>query len=63
MAKQIAIKNSKPSAWIVSTKDRGRKSIKGGKVFLNDGDEFEIEIFNPLTEIKRSINFKNRISN
>jgi hypothetical protein len=49
MAKQIAIKNSKPSAWIVSTKDRGRKSIKGGKVFLNDGDEFEIEIFNPLT--------------
>jgi hypothetical protein len=49
MAKQIASKNHKPNAWIVSTKDRGRKSIKGGKVFLNDGDEFEIELFNPLT--------------
>jgi hypothetical protein len=49
MAKQIASKNSKPNAWIVSTKDRGRKSIKGGKVFLNDSDEFEIELFNPLT--------------
>jgi hypothetical protein len=49
MAKQIASKNSKPNAWIVSTKDRGRKSIKGGKVFLNNEEEFEIELFNPLT--------------
>lgn len=49
MAKQIASKSSKPNAWIVSPKDRGRKSIKSGKVFLNDGDEFEIELFNPLT--------------
>lgn len=49
MAKQIASSNSKPNAWIVSPKDRGRKSIKNGKVFLNDGDEFEIELFNPLT--------------
>ena len=48
MAKQIA-SNSKPGAWIVSPKDRGRKQIKSGKVFLNDGDEFEIELFNPLT--------------
>jgi len=48
MAKQIASRNSKPTAWIVSPKDRGRKSIKGGKVFLNDGDDFEIELFNPL---------------
>jgi hypothetical protein len=48
MAKTIA-SNSKPGAWIVSSTDRGRKSIKGGKVFLNDGDEFEIELFNPLT--------------
>jgi hypothetical protein len=39
-----------PNAWIVSPKDKGRKSIKKGKVFLNDGDEFEIELFNPLTE-------------
>jgi hypothetical protein len=49
MAKQIASSNSKPGAWIVSPKDKGRKSIKNGKVFLNDGDEFEIELFNPLT--------------
>lgn len=49
MAKTIASSNSKPGAWIVSPKDKGRKSIKNGKVFLNDGDEFEIELFNPLT--------------
>lgn len=49
MAKQIASSNSKPGAWIVSPKDRGRKQIKSGKVFLNDGDEFEVELFNPLT--------------
>ena len=48
MAKQIA-SNSKPGAWIVSSTDKGRKSIKNGQVFLNDGDEFEIELFNPLT--------------
>jgi hypothetical protein len=47
MAKQIA--SSNPGAWIVSPQDKGRKSIKNGKVFLNDGDEFEIELFNPLT--------------
>jgi hypothetical protein len=41
--------SSTPSAWIVSPKDRGRKSIKNGKTFLNDGEEFEIELFNPLT--------------
>ena len=49
MAKQIAQASTKPSAWIVSPNDKGRKSIKSGKVFLNDGDEFEIELFNPLT--------------
>lgn len=49
MAKQIVTSNSKPGAWIVSPKDRGRKQIKSGKVFLKDGDEFEIELFNPLT--------------
>lgn len=49
MAKTIASSNSKPNAWIVSPNDKGRKSIKNGKVFLNDGDEFEIELFNPLT--------------
>jgi hypothetical protein len=49
MAKTFAKSDQKPGAWIVSPKDRGRKSIKSGKVFLNDGDEFEIELFNPLT--------------
>jgi hypothetical protein len=47
MAKTIA-SSSKPGAWIVTPNDKGRKSIKSGKVFLNDGDEFEIELFNPL---------------
>jgi hypothetical protein len=49
MAKQIASKNSKPDAWIVSPKDRGRKSIKNGKCFLENNETFEIELFNPLT--------------
>lgn len=50
VAKTTSNRAKKPSAWIVSPKDKGRKSIKKGKVFLNDGDEFEIELFNPLTE-------------
>lgn len=49
MLKQMQSKTSMPSAWIVNPKDKGRKSIKNGKVFLNDGDQFEIELFNPLT--------------
>ncbi len=50
VAKTTSTRAKKPSAWIVSPKDKGRKSIKKGKVFLNNGDEFEIELFNPLTE-------------
>ena len=49
MAKTIAQTSAKPSAWIVTPNDKGRKSIKSGKVFLEDKEEFEIEIFNPLT--------------
>jgi hypothetical protein len=49
MAKSIAQTNTKPSAWIVTPNDKGRKSIKSGKVFLEDKEEFEIELFNPLT--------------
>jgi hypothetical protein len=49
MAKTIAQTITKPSAWIVTPNDKGRKSIKSGKVFLEDKEEFEIEIFNPLT--------------
>ena len=49
MAKTIATNSGlKPAAWIVTPNDKGRKSIKNDKVFLNDGDEFEIEIWNPL---------------
>lgn len=51
MAKAMQMQsNSKPGAWIVSTKDRGRKSIKKGKVYLEDNSEFEIELFNPLKD-------------
>jgi len=39
-----------PSAWIVNPKDKGRKSIKGDKIYLDDNQEFEIEIQNPLKE-------------
>jgi hypothetical protein len=49
MAKSIAQTKTKPSAWIVTPNDKGRKSIKSGKVFLKDKEEFEIELFNPLT--------------
>ena len=49
MAK-IANSTTKPGAWIVNSKDRGRKSIKNGKVYLTDSEEFEIELFNPSTE-------------
>lgn len=49
MANQIAQFKTKPSAWVVTPNDKGRKSIKSGKVFLKDKEEFEIELFNPLT--------------
>jgi hypothetical protein len=49
MAK-IANDTTKPGAWVVNSKDRGRKSIKNGKVYLTDSEEFQIELFNPLTE-------------
>ena len=39
-----------PGAWIVNPKDKGRKSIKGDKIYLDDNQEFEIEIHNPLKE-------------
>ena len=50
MAKKV--KNNhveKPSAWVVSS-EKGRKSIKNGKVYLKDKEEFQIELFNPLTD-------------
>jgi hypothetical protein len=48
-----------PGAWVVSPKDRGRKSIKldtqsstttKGKVYLTDGEEFQIELYNPMAQ-------------
>jgi hypothetical protein len=49
MANQVK-KTITPSAWVVNSKDRGRKSIKKGKVYLQDKEEFVIELFNPLQE-------------
>jgi hypothetical protein len=48
MAKQV--KTTVPSAWIVNSNDRGRKSIKKGKVYLSDKEEFQIELFNPFQD-------------
>lgn len=58
IAKNAPNSNLNPSAWIVTnnrkdktqSSDKGRKSVKKGKVYLNDGEEFEIELFNPLHE-------------
>lgn len=59
MAKTSRREAKSPSAWVVAPKDRGRKSVKfdtksdtttKGKVYLNDGEEFQIELHNPLTE-------------
>jgi hypothetical protein len=36
-----------PSAWVVRSKDKGRLSIKNGNVYMSDGEEFMIELFNP----------------
>jgi Short C-terminal domain len=50
-AKQRSTTDQKPNAWIVNPKDRGRKAIKtDNKVYLQDGQEFQIELFNPLKE-------------
>jgi hypothetical protein len=57
-SKPMVAPTSTPSAWIVTNNrkdksqpsDKGRKSVKNGKVYLDDGQEFEIELQNPLTE-------------
>ena len=47
----INSETQKPSAWVVNATDRGRKSVKpGNKIYLQDGQEFQIELHNPLTE-------------
>lgn len=39
-----------PGAWVCNPKDKGRKSIKSGNIYLNNNEEFILEIFNPLKE-------------
>jgi len=37
-----------PHAWVVSPNDKGRRKIyKDEKIYLNKGEEFEIELYNP----------------
>jgi len=37
-----------PNAWIVATSNKGRKPIKlNNKIYLNNNEEFSIELFNP----------------
>jgi len=50
MAKKTATTTTAPAAWIVNSTDRGRKSVKNGKVYLSDKFEFEIELYNPLQD-------------
>ena len=43
--------NGNPSAWIANANDKGRKKIyPNNKVYLDNNQEFQIELFNPLTE-------------
>lgn len=49
MAKQVKTTTA-PSAWVVNSNDSGRKSIKKGKVYLSDKEEFKIELYNPLQD-------------
>lgn len=46
--KKDGLLSPRPSAFICSTKDRGRKQQKNKKVFLSDNEEFCLELFNPL---------------
>ena len=42
---------SNPSAWVVSSKDKGRKKVYlNSKIYLENNSEFEIELWNPLQE-------------
>lgn len=51
-ATKIKEKNvTKPTAWICSIGDNGRKSIKNGKVYLKDKEKFQIELHNPTDDI------------
>jgi len=46
-----AVQSPQPCAWIVDPKDRGRKKIfLNNKIYLENGSEFVIEMFNPLQD-------------
>ena len=49
MKQKVKKIETKPGAWLVNPKDKGRFSIKNGKCFLENDSCFEIELFNPLT--------------
>lgn len=50
------LKQTLPGAWICTNdsgltyKNHGRKSATHNKIYLKDNEEFEIELYNPLTE-------------
>lgn len=48
----------KPHAWVVSPKDKGRRKIyNGNKIYLQNGEEFAIELHNPTqTNVAALIN-------
>jgi hypothetical protein len=57
MGQKIKMNNMKgisvqknPNIWVVSPHDRGRKSIKSNNIYLKDGEEFQLEIWNPLNK-------------
>lgn len=47
---------SLPSAWVCTNdpklnyKNHGRRAVQHNKIYLKDGEEFEIELFNPMSE-------------
>lgn len=49
-------KTTLPSAWVctndpkLSYKNHGRRAVQHNKIYLKDGEEFEIELFNPMSE-------------
>ena len=47
MKQSVWTNSSKPQAFITQRKQRVKQL--NGQVFLNDGDEYEIEIFNPIS--------------
>lgn len=50
------LKSTLPGAWIcvndptLTYVNHGRKAVQHDKIYLKDGDEFEIELYNPMNE-------------